>query len=49
MTERTCPICQESINLYTCIIIGRCGHALCSGCWEYFKKNHFETDARKTS
>ena len=47
MTERTCPICQDSINLYACVIIGRCGHALCQTCWDNFKFSHNQLEGRK--
>lgn len=40
MNSRNCPICQEPINLYSCIILGRCAHVLCTDCWERFKTVH---------
>ena len=44
--ERICPICRETISIYSCVILGRCGHFLCQICWDNFKDSHLETNTR---
>lgn len=39
-----CSICQDSLNMYDCILLGRCGHMFCNECWELFKENHIRTE-----
>lgn len=37
-----CPICQDSLNMYHTVLLGRCGHMFCEECWERFKEDHIK-------
>ena len=34
--QRACPICHENINIYDCVVVGRCAHTFCTICWNQF-------------
>ena len=48
MSNNDCPICQYPINKYNCVVFGRCGHMLCTNCWNEFKENHIKMNGSKS-